>query len=123
LAGTARRELVPAEREAPRLAACDTDRIGRLAFLAAHAYGLTLADIRNRPRFHPEATLARMVAIALARDLLAASLTNLVAFFGEDEMAMAAACNRVAERAERAPAFATTLMFLKSGGAAILGLA
>ena len=100
----------------------DFDRVGRIAFLAAHAYGLTLKDIRTRPRFHPEATLARMVAIALARDLLATPLAALAEFFSEDEAAMAAACNRVAERAARTPAFATTLMFLKSGAISILGI-
>ncbi len=120
MAGTAQREPLPPAQALP--APADTDRIGRIAFLAAHAWGLTLSDIRSRPRFHPEATLARMVAIALARDLLAAPLASLAAFFEEDEAAIAAACNRIAERAARSPSFATTLMFLKSGGAAILGI-
>ncbi len=112
----------PALKKHPR-PALDVDRIGRIAFLAAHAYGLSLKDIRVRPRFHPEAMLARMVAIALARDVLATPLAALADFFGEDEAAMAAACNRVAERAARTQSFATTLMFLKSGASSMLGLA
>ncbi len=119
MAATARKvEAAAGDPIAVRLA----ERIGRIAWLTAHCHHVAPAAILRKPRFDADATRARMVAIALSRDLLSAPLPALSRAFGENPDVMAAACNRVAERAERDTEFRTSLNFLKASCAAALGL-
>ena len=111
-------DAIDAEARRARL----QQRIGRIAWLTANAYGVAPAELRSKPRFKPNATLARMVAVAVARDVLLAPLPALAAFFGEDEAVMAAAANRTAERCAHDADFRTTVDFLKQSCEAALAV-
>ncbi len=97
-------------------------QLRRIAHLCAHSWGVPQKSIERFPCEGEIPQLARTVAIALSRELLFTRLERLDLHFGSDAEAIAAACNRVDERAERNGEFRTTLQFLRSACITALAL-
>jgi hypothetical protein len=97
------------------------DRLARIAWLAARSHGVRLDDVLDPPPFTPKATRARMMAIAIAAGLVRCDAAVLGRYFGDCADAIAMACAHAVARAEYEPEFRTTMNFLKSSCAAVLG--
>jgi chromosomal replication initiation ATPase DnaA len=97
------------------------DKLTRIAHLCAHAWGVRREEIERFPCQGEARLWARRVAIALSRQILLTGLERLALHFGGEAEWIAAACNRVAEKAERDPEFRTTLQFLERACSAALG--
>lgn len=108
--------------EAEHRAALETDRLFRIRYLVASAYGIG-HDALVSPPASVKAALARSLAIAVARDILLTELSVLARHFGCSGPAEAAQhCNLVARRSENDPRFAATATFTRATCAAALGL-
>jgi chromosomal replication initiation ATPase DnaA len=122
---SAHAETIPptpsAAAEAER-AALEQDRLSRIRYLVAHAYGVA-HDALTSPPSSVKAALARSLAIAVARETLCTDLRVLARHFGCTGQAEAAEhCNLIARRSENDPRFATTATFAKASCAVALGL-
>ena len=111
------KESTPAAREF----AITRERIRSVAYLTAHCWNVSRETIEAFPCEGEIEQTARMVAVALARDLLFPTLERLALHFGGDAESMAACCNRVAEKAEREAEFRNIVQFLESACASVLG--
>lgn len=123
LAETIRPESPPAKAsEAERRAALEKDRLFRIRYLVASAYGVGHDELVSPPS-SVRAALARSLAIATARDILCTDLAVLARHFGCTGPSEAAEhCNLIARRGENDHRFATTATFAKASCAAALGL-
>src|SRR5579859_516511 len=92
-----------------------------VSYIAAHCWNVSREAIERFPCEGNKEQLARMVAVALSRDLLLPTLERLAHHFGSDAEAMAACCNRVAELAERDAKFRSTVEFLRGAATSLLG--
>lgn len=97
------------------------DRLARIAWLAARSHGVGLDDVVEGSRFNPAATQARAVAMVLCSDLLKAEPRFVARYFDCAERAVEAATRASVERVACDPEFRTTMNFLKSSCAAVLG--
>jgi hypothetical protein len=98
------------------------DQFARVCTIVSAAYGLS-ADRLCTKGADPHTQLARSVAIALSRDMLAADLPSLAGHFGcADAEEAAGHCNLVAARASRACRFRITVQFLRGACVNALGL-
>ncbi len=118
----------PSQGDTPaRPAAVDTsevlnDRLSRIRYIVAGAYGRPFAQLCAKPA-DPHGQLARSVAIAIARDILSADLGALAAHFGcDDTEETAGHCNLVAARAARDCRLRITIQFLRGACVSALGL-
>src|SRR5579864_304710 len=108
--------------EAERRAALEKDRLFRIRYLVASAYGVGHDELVSPPS-SVKAALARSLAIGVARDILATDLAALARHFGCSGPPEAAEhCNLIARRIENDHRFATTATFAKASCAAALGL-
>ena len=98
------------------------DCLFRIAYLCANCWGVKRDEIETADAAGERQHLARMAAIAIARDLLLTRLDRLALYFGGDSETSTAACNRIAERIEQDYDFRLTIRFLKSACATVLGL-
>ena len=97
------------------------DRISRIAWLAAHSHGVRLDEVIRRTPARPAAMRARNLAIAVTSELLKLPPATLARYFRDEEAGIDEACRAVAERAARERGTCTTLNFLRSSCAAVLG--
>jgi len=103
-------------------AALEQDRLFRIRYLVAHAYGVRPGVLTSLPP-SVKAALARSLAIAVARDILCTDLRVLARHFGCAGPAEAAEhCNLIARRIDNDSRLATTVTFAKASCAVALGL-
>lgn len=125
LANTTRPRPLPGESPStPQTseAALEKDRLFRIRYLIASAYGVGHDELASPPS-SVKAALARSLAIAVARDILATDLSVLARHFGCTGPSEAAEhCNLIARRIENDHRLGTTATFAKSTCAAALGL-
>ena len=98
------------------------DQFGRIRYMVANAFGVPPPSLSSPPS-RAAANLARSLAIALSRSILAADLDLIAKYFGcADAEEAACHCNAVAMRAERDARFQITAEFAKAACAKVLGL-
>ncbi len=96
------------------------DKFSRIAWLVAHAQGIGIDDVRDPPPFSPPATRGRMMAIAIAAQILKPDPAALARYFGDSVEAMRMACAHAAARAQDDRDFRVTMDLLRSSCAAAL---
>ena len=115
-------EIAPSTVPETERAALEQDRLFRIRYLVAHAYGVR-PDLLTSPPPSVKAAHARSVAIAVARDILCTDLRALARHFGCAGPAEAAEhCNLIARRIDNDSRLATTITFAKASCAVALGL-
>jgi hypothetical protein len=122
VAQTIRPQDLASPGESEHRAALEQDRLFRIRYLVAGAYGVG-HDALVSPPPSVKAALARSLAIAVARDILCTDLRVLARHFGCAGPAEAAEhCNLVARRIKNDHRFSTTATFAKASCAVALGL-
>ena len=96
------------------------ERLRRIAGITATNWGVRCEDVEAFPCRGERENLARIAAIGIAREILYVDLGTLALHFGADAEAMAASCNRAAEKSERNEDFRYTYRFLRTACAAML---
>ena len=100
----------------------ENDRLSRIRYLIASAYGVGADELASPPS-SVKAALARSLAIAVARDILATDLAALAGHFGCSGAAEAAEhCNRIARRSQADHRLAIMATFARASCAVALGL-
>ena len=71
------------------------DRVDMAQAIVAHAYGVSMEEIRGPLRARPRASHARQVAMYLTHVVLSQSLSEVGRAFGRDRTTASYACNRI----------------------------
>lgn len=71
------------------------ERVDMAQAIVAHAYGVSVDEIRGKARARPRASQARQVAMYLSHVVLSQSLSEVGRAFGRDRSTASYACNRI----------------------------